>query len=41
MYTIVTLPTVFYVCETWFVLLREEDLLRGVQEGGAEGNIWD
>lgn len=24
MYTVATLPTVFYVCETWFVILREE-----------------
>ena len=29
MYTILTLPTVLYVWETWFVLLREEHLLGG------------
>jgi len=41
MYTIVTLPTVLYVCETWFVLLREKHSLGNVQEESVVGNIWN
>ena len=33
MYTIVTLPTVFYVCETWFCPVKTRTLTGG--EGGG------
>jgi hypothetical protein len=39
-YETIILPVILYVCETWFLTLREEHRLRVVLEQGAEEDIW-
>jgi hypothetical protein len=39
-YKTIILPVVLYGCETWYLTLKEEHILEGVWEQGAEENIW-